>query len=81
MPFQTPFTTAGERFAENTSSSRIKLIKWLFYRYIPNPAYEPSANPFGRGQLRRIGRIQSYHAVGGANGTTMVVMFVGGLCR
>ena len=37
----------------------------------------PSANPFGRGYPRRIGRIQSYHAVGGANGATMVVMFVG----
>jgi hypothetical protein len=34
-------------------------------------------NMFGRGYPRRIGRIQSYHAVGGANGTTMMVMFVG----
>jgi hypothetical protein len=32
--------------------------------------YAPSANPFGRGYLRQIGRIQRYHAVGGANGTT-----------
>ena len=31
------------------SSSRIKLIWWLFYCFIPNPAYAPSANPFGRG--------------------------------
>ena len=37
----------------------------------------PSANPFGRGHLHRIGRIQRYHAVGGANSTTMVGMFVG----
>jgi len=49
VPFRTPFTTVGERFVENTSSSRIKLIKWLFYRFIPNPAYAPSANLFGRG--------------------------------
>jgi hypothetical protein len=27
MPFWPPFLTAGERFDENTSSSRIKLIK------------------------------------------------------
>ena len=33
-----------------------------------------------RGSLRPIGRIHRYHAVGGANGTTMVVMFVGLLC-
>jgi len=46
-------------------------------RFILNPAYAPSANPFGRGYPNRIGRIQSYHTVGGANGTTMVVMFVG----
>jgi len=77
MPFRTPFATAGKRFVENRSSSRIKLMKWLFYRFIPNPAYAPSANPFGRGYQRWIGRIQSYHAIGRANGTTMVVMFVG----
>jgi hypothetical protein len=41
------------------------------------PTYAPSADPFGRGYPRRIGCIQRYHAVGGANGTTMVVMFVG----
>jgi hypothetical protein len=27
MPFRPPFATAGERFVENTISSRIKLIK------------------------------------------------------
>ncbi len=40
------------------------------------PSEPPSANPFGRGHPRRIGRIQRYHAVGGANGTTMVVIIV-----
>jgi hypothetical protein len=33
-------------------------------------------DPFGRGYPRPIGCIHRYHAVGGANGTTMVVMFV-----
>jgi hypothetical protein len=77
MPFWPPFSTACERFVENTSSSRIKLIKRLFYRFIPNQANVFLPNPFRRGCLRPIGRIQRYHAVGGANGTTMVVMFVG----
>jgi hypothetical protein len=77
MPFQPPFTTVGKRFVENTSSSRIKLIKRLFYRLILNPANAPSPNPFGRGYTRPIGRIHRYYAIGGANGTTMVVMFVG----
>jgi hypothetical protein len=81
MPFRAPFLTACERFAENTSSSRIKLITRLFYWFILNPAYAPSNNPFGIGSARPIGRIHRSHAVGGANGTTMVVMFVGGLCR
>ncbi len=36
----------------------------------------PLANPFGRGYLRRIGRIHRSHAIGGANGSAMVVMFV-----
>ncbi len=35
----------------------------------------PSLDPFGRGYLRRIGRIHQSHAVGRANGSTMVVMF------
>ncbi len=38
-----------------------------------------SANPFGRGYQRRIGQIHRYYAVVGANGTTMVMMFVGGV--
>ena len=47
---------------------------------ILNPVNAPSPDPSGRGYPRPIGRIQRYHAVGGANGTTMVVMFVGQLC-
>jgi hypothetical protein len=39
-----------------------------------NPAYPPSANPLERGYPRRIGQIHV-----GANGTTMVMMFVGGV--
>jgi hypothetical protein len=37
-------------------------------------------NPFGRGYLCLIRSIHRYHAVGGANGTTIVMMFVGLLC-
>jgi hypothetical protein len=78
MPFRTPFATAGEQFVENTISSTIILITRLFQRFVLNPAFVPLANFFGRGHPRRIGHIQRYHAVGGANGTiiTMVVMFV-----
>ena len=81
MPFRAPFLTACERFAENTSSSRINLSKRLFYCFILNQAIEFLPNPFRRGCPRPIGCIQRSHAVGGANGTTMVVMLVGGLCR
>ena len=80
MPFRPPFLTACERFAKNTSSRRINLFKRLFYRFILNQAKPFLPNPFQRGGLRSIGRIQRYHTVGGANGTTMVVMFVGQLC-
>jgi hypothetical protein len=76
MPFWLPFLTAGKLFDENTSSSRIKLIKWLFYRFIQNKAKVPLLDPFGRGYLHRIGRIHQSHAIGGANGSTVVVMFV-----
>jgi hypothetical protein len=34
------------------------------------------ANPFGRGYLGWIRRIHQSHAIGGANGSAMVVMFV-----
>ncbi len=36
----------------------------------------PLANLFGRGYLRQIWRIHQSHAIGGANGSAMVVMFV-----
>jgi hypothetical protein len=36
MPFRSPFLKACERFIKNTSSSRIKLIKRLFYCFILN---------------------------------------------
>ena len=39
----------------------------------------PLANPFGRGYLCRIGKIHRYHAIVGANDTTVVMMFVGGV--
>ena len=39
----------------------------------------PSANPFERGYLCRIGKIHRYHAGVGANGTTMLMMFGGGV--
>jgi hypothetical protein len=68
---------AGKRFVENTSSITIKLITQLFYQLIINPANTLSPNPFGRGYPRPIGRRHRYHAIGAANGTTMVVMFVG----
>ena len=74
MPFRSPFATAGERFVENTISSTIKLITWLFQRFMLN-----SANPFQRDYLRRIWQIHRYYAVVGANGTTIVMMFVGGV--
>ena len=77
MPFWPAFLTVCERFDENTSSSRIKLIKRLFYCFILNQATGFLPNPFRRGCPRPIGCIQRYHAVGGADGTTMVVMFVG----
>ena len=77
MPFWPPFLTACEQFVKNTSSSRIKLSKWLFYHFILNQAKVFLPNPFRRGCLRLIGRIQRNHAVGGANGTIMVVLFVG----
>jgi hypothetical protein len=45
--------------------------------FILNQAKAFLPNPFRRGFPRPIGCIQRYHAVEGANGTTMVVMFVG----
>ena len=44
-----------------------------------NPSVSAPGHPFGRSYPRRIGKIHRYHAVVGANGTTMVMMFVGGV--
>ena len=77
MPFWPPFSAACEQLIENTSSSRIELIKQLFYRFILNQAKRFLPNPFQRGCPHLIGCIQRYHTIGGANGTTMVLMFVG----
>jgi hypothetical protein len=68
---------ACERLVENTSISRFKLISLLFYHFILNQAKAFLPNPFQSGCPCPIGCIQRYHTVGGANGTTMVVMFVG----
>ena len=79
----TPTVDDGCRFVhlfENMSSTRIKLISLLFYRFILYRAKAFLPNPFQRGCPHPIGRIQRYHTVGGANGTTMVMMFVGWLC-
>jgi hypothetical protein len=71
-----PLSTGGEQFVESTSSGRNELTKPLFYRFTLNPGKVLLNNPFQRGYLHRIGRIYQSHAVGGANGFTMVVMFV-----
>jgi hypothetical protein len=76
MPLWPPLSTAGKQFVESTSSGRIKLTTPLFYRFTINPGKALLTNPFQRGYLRGIGRIHQSHAVGGANGSTMVVMFV-----
>ena len=80
MPFRPPFSTACEGFLKNTSRGKIKLIKRVFYHFILNQAKAFLPNPFRRGFPLTIGRIQRYHTLGGANGTTMVVMIVGYLC-
>jgi hypothetical protein len=48
-----------EQLVKNTSRSRIKLIKQLFYRFILNQAKAFLPNPFQRGWLRPIGHIHS----------------------
>ncbi len=40
------------------------------------PRISALANPFGRGYLHWIGRIHQSNAIGGANGSAVVVMFV-----
>jgi hypothetical protein len=77
VPFRPPFATVGERFVKNTIRSTIKLIMLLFKRFILNPVNALSSDPSGRGYPRKIRSIHRYHAIEGANGTTMVVMFVG----
>ncbi len=67
---------AGKQFVKSTSSGRIKLTTPLLYRFPLNPGKALLTNPFQRGYLHRIGWIHQSHAVGGANGSTMVVMFV-----
>ncbi len=76
MPLWPPLSTAGEQFDENTSSSRFILTTPLFYCFTLNPGKALLLNPFGRGYLHWIGRIHQSHAVGGANGSIIVVMSV-----
>jgi hypothetical protein len=71
-----PLLMAGKQFVESTSSGRIKLTTPLFYRFTLNTGKALLNNPFQRGYLRQIGRIYQSHAIGVANGSTMVVMFV-----
>ena len=73
MPFWHPFSTVGNQIMENSSSCGLKLIFVLFYKTPPTR----SPNQFGIGYSCPIGSIHRYHTVGGANCTTMVVMFVG----
>ena len=81
MPLRHPFSTTGEQIIKNTSSHRIKLITRLFQRFLLIQATALLPNPFGIGYPCPTGSIHRYHAiVGGANGTTMVVMFVRLLC-
>ena len=65
------------QFVEIMSSHRIILITWLFYWIRLNPATAPSTNPFGWPPMRLSGEIHQIYAIGGANSTTIVVMFVG----
>ena len=71
MPYQPPFLTAGKGFIKNTSSHRIKLMKQLFYQFIPNQAQALLSSPSWRGSLRWIGQICTSHAVGAANGSPL----------
>ena len=75
---QPPFSAAGERFVENMSSSRNKLITLLLYWIKQNPTTAPSANPCRWPPMRRIGAIHWINALGGGGGKrlTTVMMFV-----
>ena len=77
MPFWPQFVTVGERFVENTSSCRIKLIMLLFYQNILNPEQAPL------GQLLQMAAHASDWGNSlnpcrmGGNELTMVKIFVG----
>ena len=77
MPFRSPLLAADEQYWLNMGSSRNKLISSLFYCFIQNQAQALLPNSFGRGSLRWIRQINISHSVGAANGSIMVVMFVG----
>ena len=73
-----PLSMVGELFVKIMSSSRIKLTTRLFLTINTKPTQSAlGRNPFRRAYLHRIGRIRRSHTVGGASGSTMVVMFVG----
>ena len=52
----------------------------VILRINTKPSQQALARPLQKRLLLPIGCIHRYHAVGGANDTTMVVMFVGLLC-
>jgi hypothetical protein len=77
MPFRPPFFGAGKQFIENTSSSTIESMIWLFEQFLFIHAKALFADPFRRGYPLPIGSIHRYQALEGANNITMVMMFVG----
>jgi hypothetical protein len=76
MLLRPPLSTAGEQFVESRSNGRIKLTTPIFIIFTLNPGKVLLNNSFQRSYLRQIGRIYQSHAVGGANSSTMVVMFM-----
>ncbi len=79
MPFQPPFSTAGEQFVKNTSSCRNRNKLMLFYQIKQNPATAPSANPFGWPPTHWIWMIHWINPVGGANGSPWWWCLLGGV--
>ena len=71
MPFRQPFLTPSEWFINNSSSSRIKIIKRLFYWFIQNQAQVLLPCPFRKGSLTLIGQIHISHAIRVANGSPL----------
>ena len=61
-------------------SFRINLITGYCNDSLKSLRPYPCPTPSEEVTRIRLGRIHRYHAVGGANGTTIVVMFVGLLC-